>query len=57
MSDPKSLALESKARGNAAYKGRHFDEAAEAYAKAIELDPAEITFRSNLAAVRFEQKR
>ncbi len=57
MSDPKSEALEAKAAGNAAYKARRFEEAAEAYSRAISLDPSEITFVSNLAAVRFEQKR
>ena len=57
MGDHKSLAQESKSAGNAAYKAKRFEEAAAHYSKAIELDPAEITFVSNLAAVRFEQKR
>jgi len=43
-------------QGNAAYKSKNFSKAIEHYKKAIELDPSEITFYSNLAAVHFEKK-
>lgn len=49
-------ALAEKALGNEAYKKRNFAAALTHYEKAIELVPTEITFRSNLAAVYFEQK-
>ena len=57
MGDNKSQALEEKALGNAAYKKKDFEVAISHYQKAIELDPTEITFLSNLAAVYFEQKK
>jgi len=49
-------ALKEKEQGNAAYKSKKFSAAIEHYQKAIELDPTEITFYSNLAAVHFEKK-
>jgi len=49
-------ALKEKEQGNAAYKSKNFSKAIEHYKKAIELDPSEITFYSNLAAVHFEKK-
>jgi len=52
----KEGALKEKEQGNAAYKAKNFAKAITHYEKAIELDPAEITFRSNLAAVHFEKK-
>jgi len=55
MSD-KEGALKEKEQGNAAYKAKNFDKAITHYKKAIDMDPAEITFRSNLAAVHFEKK-
>ncbi len=57
MGDNKAQALEAKAQGNAAYKARKFEEAVGHYEQAIALDPTDITFLSNLAAVRFEQKK
>merc|ERR1712130_472907 len=42
--------------GNAAYKSKNFAKAIGHYEAAIGLDPKEITFRSNLAAVHFETK-
>lgn len=56
MGDNSAAAQEEKALGNAAYKKKDFDVAVVHYEKAIGMDPTEITFRSNLAAVRFEQK-
>jgi len=52
----KEGALKEKEQGNAAYKAKNFTKAIAHYEKAIELDPTEITFRSNLAAVYFEKK-
>jgi len=52
----KEAAVKEKEQGNAAYKAKNFDKAIGHYEKAIELDPTEITFRSNLAAVYFEKK-
>ena len=49
-------ALSEKQLGNECYKKKDFAAAITHYSKAIELDPAEITFVSNLAAVYFEQK-
>jgi len=52
----KEEALKEKEQGNSAYKSKNFSKAIEHYKKAIELDPTEITFYSNLAAVHFEKK-
>lgn len=49
-------ALAEKELGNAAYKQKKFEVALEHYGKAIELDPSEISFLNNRAAVYFEQK-
>ncbi|XP_060071130.1 stress-induced-phosphoprotein 1-like [Ylistrum balloti] len=49
-------ALAEKEAGNAAYKSRKFEEALMHYDAAIELDPTNISFRTNSAAVHFEQK-
>lgn len=38
-----------KAKGNAAYKARQFDEAIEHYSKAWELYPKDVTFLTNLS--------
>ena len=53
---PSSQALEEKQKGNEAYKKKDFTTAHLHYDKAIELDPTDITFRNNKAAVYFEQK-
>jgi len=52
----KEGALKEKEQGNAAYKSKNFTKAIGHYEAAIALDPVEITFRSNLAAVYFEMK-
>ncbi len=49
-------ALDEKNAGNAAYKKRDFETAKSHYNKAIALDPTDMTFISNLAAVNFEEK-
>ncbi|TGZ53684.1 stress-induced-phosphoprotein 1 [Temnothorax longispinosus] len=52
----KRKALEEKKLGNEAYKKRSFEEALQHYDKAVELDPTEIVYLLNIAAVYFEQK-
>jgi len=52
----KAGALKEKELGNTAYKSKNFSKAITHYEAAIMLDPTEITFRSNLAAVHFETK-
>ena len=54
--------LEKKARlkkeeGNELYKAKKFDEALAAYDEAISIDPTNMTFLSNKAAVYFTQKK
>lgn len=63
MSDPerqaiqkKKEAADAKLKGNDAYKKRDFPKALEFYNQAIELDPEELTYYTNKAAVYFEQK-
>ena len=51
----KADALKEKELGNAAYKAKDFPTALSHYDKAIELDPEEISFLTNKAAVFFEQ--
>lgn len=41
--------LEEKELGNSAYKKRDFETALEHYAKAIELDPTNVSFLTNRA--------
>jgi len=49
-------AQKSKQEGNDAYKQKDFSTALSKYGKAIELDPNEITYYLNTAAVHFEMK-
>ncbi|XP_021344857.1 stress-induced-phosphoprotein 1-like [Mizuhopecten yessoensis] len=49
-------ALAEKEAGNAAYKSKKFEEALQHYGAAIELDPSNMSLRTNTAAVYFEQK-
>ena len=51
----KAEALKEKELGNAAYKAKNFPEALARYEKAIELDPSDVSFLTNKAAVFFEQ--
>nr|4GCN_A Chain A, Protein STI-1 [Caenorhabditis elegans]4GCN_B Chain B, Protein STI-1 [Caenorhabditis elegans] len=50
-------AIAEKDLGNAAYKQKDFEKAHVHYDKAIELDPSNITFYNNKAAVYFEEKK
>lgn len=52
----KKEALEYKDKGNEFYKKKEFGPALEMYEKAIELDPENLSFQTNKAAVFFEQK-
>jgi stress-induced-phosphoprotein 1 len=52
----KKQALEEKELGNQAYKKKDFDTAISHYRKGLELDPDNMTFFTNLAAVYFEQQ-
>ncbi|XP_047506803.1 stress-induced-phosphoprotein 1 [Pieris napi] len=56
MPENRRLALQEKDIGNEFYKKKDFDNALLHYNKAIEHDPADITFYTNVAAVFFEQK-
>lgn len=56
LPENKKLAKREKDLGNDAYKKRDFDTALAHYHKAIEHDPTDITFYSNIAAVHFERK-
>ncbi len=51
------LAVQAKLRGNDLYKSKQFDEALAAYDEAIALDPTNMTFHSNKAAVYFTSKQ
>ncbi len=48
-------ALVAKNEGNEFYKKRQFEEALACYEKAFKLDPTDMTFLNNKAAVYFEQ--
>jgi len=52
----KKQALEFKDKGNELYKKKEFGPALEMYEKALELDPDNLLFQTNKAAVFFEQK-
>jgi len=49
-------AREEKEKGNMAYRKRDFETALRHYNKALELDPTDITYLNNIAAVYFEEK-
>ena len=49
-------AQKAKLEGNEAYKKKDFTTAMLKYGKAIELNPNEITYYLNMAAVHFEMK-
>merc|ERR1719410_1521702 len=52
----KKLALEVKQKGNDLYKNKKFDEALAAYDEAVNLDPTNMTYTANKAAVYFTTK-
>jgi len=55
--EDKKAAIRAKDRGNELYKDKKFDEAIAAYNEAIALDPTNMTFLSNKAAVYFTTKQ
>jgi len=55
--EDKVASLQAKLRGNDLYKSKKFDEALAAYDEAIALDPTNMTFLSNKAAVFFTTKK
>lgn len=57
MADAKTQALAAKVLGNEAYSKKDFESAVNHYRRAVELDPTEMTFLTNIAAVYFEQKK
>lgn len=56
LPENRKQALIQKDLGNDCYKKKEFDNAITHYEKAIEFDPTDITFYTNMAAVFFEQK-
>lgn len=52
----KFMAKKEKDAGNMAYKTKSFDVALKHYNAALELDPTDITYYNNIAAVHFERK-
>jgi len=55
--EDQKAAVICKQRGNELYKSKKFDEALAAYDEAIELDPTNMTFVNNKAAVYFTSKK
>lgn len=55
MTENQKKAIEEKTAGNEFYKKKDLDNAMAHYDKAIELDPTNITYYTNKAAVYFEQ--
>lgn len=49
-------AKKEKDLGNEAYKKKEFDTALKHYNRAVEINPTDITYHNNIAAVYFEQK-
>lgn len=48
--------MEEKEKGNAAYKKKDFETALTHYSAAIDLDPANITFRNNRAGTKLNHE-
>ena len=55
--EDQKAATKCKERGNELYKSKKFDEALAAYDEAIALDPTNMTFINNKAAVYFTSKK
>ena len=56
LPENRRLALQEKDQGNEFYKKKDLENALKHYQKAMEHDPNDITFYTNMAAVYFEQK-
>jgi stress-induced-phosphoprotein 1 len=57
VKEQQKAAVKKKEEGNEHYKNKRFEEAISAYDAAIELDPTNMTFYSNKAAVYFTDKK
>lgn len=57
LNDSQKNAIKEKEMGNEFYKKKEFENALSHYEKAIELEPTNITYYSNKAAVYFEQEQ
>lgn len=57
LTDDQKAAIKAKEKGNTLYKSKKFDDALAAYEEAITLDPTNMTFVSNKAAVYFTTKK
>jgi len=57
LAENQRAALKAKEKGNQLYKTKKFEEALAAYDEAIALDPTNMTFVSNKAAVYFTTKK
>lgn len=55
--DKKTQAEAKKAEGNQFYKQKKYEEALALYNQAVELDPTEINYYNNIAAVYFQQEK
>jgi stress-induced-phosphoprotein 1 len=55
--EDQAAATKCKERGNELYKAKKFDEAVAAYNEAIALDPTNMTFANNKAAVYFTSRK
>lgn len=55
--EDQKAAVAAKEKGNTLYKSKQFDEALAAYDEAIALDPSNMTFINNKAAVYFTSKK
>ena len=55
--EDENAAIKAKEKGNTLYKSKKFDDALAAYDEAIALDPTNMTFHSNKAAVYFTAKK
>jgi len=53
----RKAAVKAKEKGNTLYKAKKFDEAIAAYDEAITIDPTNMTFLNNKAAVYFTSKQ
>jgi stress-induced-phosphoprotein 1 len=57
LPENKKQALQEKEKGTEAYKKKDFETALKHYTNAIELDPEDMVYRTNRAAVYFETKK
>jgi len=57
IKENQKAAVAAKEKGNALYKSKKFEEALAAYDEAVTLDPTNMTFVSNKAAVYFTTKK